>query len=132
MYQDLKRYYHWEGMKRDVTMWIARCQTCQLVKVERGVPGGLLQEIPLPQRKWDMVTMDFVTGLPRTTGNRDAIWVIVDRLTKMAHFLPIRTTDKTKDLAREYLNRIVKLHGVPASIVSDRDPTFTSNFWQVF
>lgn len=132
MYQDLKRYYHWEGMKRDVALWIARCQTCQLVKAERGVPGGLLQELPLPQWKWDMVTMDFVTGLPRTTRNKDAIWVIVDRLTKTAHFLPIRTTDKTEDLAREYLNVIVKLHGVPVSIVSDRDPKFTSTFWQAF
>ena len=132
MYQDLKRYYHWEGMKRDVTMWIALCQTCQLVKAERGVPGGLLQELPLPQWKWDMVTMDFVTGLPRTTRNKDAIWVIVDRLTKTAHFLPIRTTDKTEDLAQEYLSTIVKLHGVHVSIVSDRDPKFTSTFWHAF
>ena len=113
-------------------LWIARCQNCQLVKTEREVSRGLLQELPLPQWKWDMVTMDFVTGLPRTTGNRDAIWVIVDRLTKTVHFLPLRTTGKTEKLAREYMRTIVKLHGVPVSIVSDWDPKFTSKFWQAF
>lgn len=76
--------------------------------------------------------MDFVTELPRTTGNKDAVWVIVDRLTKSAHFLPVKKTDKTEDLAREYLNMIVRLHGVPVSIVSERDPKFTSKFWQAF
>ena len=113
-------------------MWIARCQTCQLVKAERGVPGRLLQELPLPQWKWDMVTMDFVTGLLRTTRNKDAIWVIVDRLTKTAHFLPIRTTDKTEDLAQEYLSTIVKLHGVLVSIVSDRTRSLLQLFGRLF
>lgn len=117
-------------MKRAVSKWISQCQTCQLVKAERGVPGGLLQGLSVPQWKWDMVTMDFVTGLPRTTRNWDAIWVIVDRLTKSAHFLPIKKTDGAEELAQEYLNSIVKLHGVPVSIVSDRDPNFTSKFWQ--
>ncbi|KAF8115513.1 hypothetical protein N665_0026s0056 [Sinapis alba] len=109
-----------------------RGRTCQLVKAERGVPGGLLQELPLPQWKWDMVTMDFVTGLLRTTGNRDAIWVIVDRLTKTARFLPIKKTNGAEELAHEYLKSMVRLHGVPVSIVSDRDPKFTSLFWQTF
>lgn len=128
MYQDLKNYYHWDGMKRDVEAWISQCQTCQLVKAERGVPSGLLQGLPIPLWKWDMVTMDFVTGLPRTPGNKDAIWVIVDRLMKSAHFLLIKKTDGAEMRARKYLEEIVKLHGVPVSIVSDRDPKFTSIF----
>ncbi|WZZ69600.1 hypothetical protein YC2023_080970 [Brassica napus] len=132
MYQDLKRYYHWEGMKRDVATWTLHCQTCQMVKAERQLPSGLLQELPLPEWKWDMVTIDFVTGLPITTGNKDAIWVIVDRLTKSAHFLAIKKTDGADRLSQKYLKTVVRLHGVPVSIVSDRDPKFTSAFWQAF
>ena len=79
-----------------------------------------------------MVTMDFVTRLPRTTGNRDTIWVIVNRLKNLAHFLYIKKTDRAEELAQEYLDTIVRLHGVPVSIMSDRDPMFTSNFWQAF
>uniref|UniRef100_A0A1J3GIM6 RNA-directed DNA polymerase n=1 Tax=Noccaea caerulescens TaxID=107243 RepID=A0A1J3GIM6_NOCCA len=132
MYRDLKQYYHWGGMKRDVATWVSQCQTCQLVKAEHRVPSGLLQNLPLPEWKWDMVTMDFVTGLPRTAGNKDAIWVIVDRLTKSAHFLAIKKTDGADQLAQKYLDEIVRLHGVPVSIVSDRDSKFTSIFWQAF
>uniref|UniRef100_A0A1J3DI19 RNA-directed DNA polymerase n=1 Tax=Noccaea caerulescens TaxID=107243 RepID=A0A1J3DI19_NOCCA len=132
MYRDLKRYYHWDGMKRDIAVWVSQCQTCQMVKAERRVPSGLLQDLPMPEWKWDMVTMDFVTGLPKTTGNKDAIWVIVDRLTKSAHFLAIKKTDGADQLAQRYLDEIVRLHGVPVSIVSDRDPKFTSIFWQAF
>lgn len=79
-------------MKREVQDYVAKCEICQLVKAERRLPGGLLQGLPLPQWKWDMITMDFVTGLPTTTGGLDAIWVIVDRLTKFAHFLAIKKT----------------------------------------
>ncbi|CAA7048694.1 unnamed protein product [Microthlaspi erraticum] len=103
-----------------------------MVKAERRVPSGLLQDLPLPKWKWDMVTMDFVMGLPKTTGNKDAIWVIVDRLTKSAHFLAIKKTDGADKLAQKYLDVVVRLHGVPVSIVSDRDPKFTSIFSQAF
>lgn len=132
MYQDLKRYYHWSGMKKEVANYVAQCSICQMVKAERGLPSGLLQSLPLPEWKWDMITMDFVTGLPRTAGGKDAIWVIVDRLTKSAHFLAIKKTDGVDVLAEKYLQEIVKLHGIPVSIVSDRDPRFTSMFWQAF
>ncbi|CAA7035569.1 unnamed protein product [Microthlaspi erraticum] len=81
MYHDLKRYYHWVGMKRDVADWVAKCNTCALVKAEHQVPGGLLQSLPIPEWKWDRITMDFVVGLP-VSRTFDAIWVIVDRLTK--------------------------------------------------
>nr|AAC26240.1 contains similarity to reverse transcriptases (PFam: rvt.hmm, score: 116.22) [Arabidopsis thaliana] len=89
MYRDLKRYYQWVGMKRDVANWVAECDVCQLVKAEHQVPGGVLQSLPIPEWKWDFITMDFVVGLP-VSRTKDAIWVIVDRLTKSAHFLAIR------------------------------------------
>ncbi|WZZ27141.1 hypothetical protein YC2023_010542 [Brassica napus] len=132
MYRDLKRYYHWPGMKKDVATFVSQCQTCQKVKAEHQVPSGLLQNLPLPEWKWDMVTMDFVSGLPTTTGGKNSIWVIVDRLTKSAHFLAIKTSDRADQLARTYISEIVRLHRVPVSIVSDRDTKFTSVFWRAF
>ena len=99
------------------------------MKLEHQRPAGLLQPLPIPEWKWDMITMDFVTGLPRTTDGFDSIWVIVDRLTKSAHFLPVKKIYSTDRLIRLYINRIVCFHGVPVSIVSDRGATFTSVFW---
>lgn len=132
MYQDLKRYYHWVGMKRDVAGWVAKCPTCQLVKAEHQVPSGLLQSLPIPEWKWDHVTMDFVTGLPMSRTKKDAAWIVVDRLTKSAHFIAIKKTDGVEAIADKYISEIVRLHGVPASIVSDRDSRFTSHFWKAF
>ena len=90
------------------------------------MPSGLLQPIMIPEWKWDRVTMDFVSGLPLSTSKKDAIWVVVDRLTKSAHFIPVRTDFSLDKLAELYVYQIVRLHGVPVSIVSDRDPRFTS------
>ena len=132
MYHTLKDTYWWNGMKKDVAEFVSKCLTCQQVKLEHQRLAGLLQPLPIPEWKWDMITMDFVTGLPRTTGGFDSIWVIVDRLTKSAHFLPVKKTYSTDTLARLYVNRIVCLHGVPVSIVSDRGATFTLVFWQEF
>lgn len=131
MYRDLKRYYQWVGMKMDVANWVAECDVCQLVKAEHQVLGGMLQSLPIPEWKWDFITMDLVVGL-RVSRTKDAIWVIVDRLTKSAHFLAIRKTDGAAVLAKKFVSEIVKLHGVPVSIVSDRDSKFTSAFWRVF
>jgi hypothetical protein len=131
MYRDLKRYYQWVGMKRDVGNWVEECDVCQLVKIEHQVSGSLLQSLPIPEWKWDFITMDFVVGLP-VSRTKDAIWVIVDRLTKSAHFLAIRKTDGAAVLAKKYVSEIVKLHGVPVSIVSDRDSKFTFAFWRAF
>ena len=131
MYRDMRRYYHWPGMKKSVARWVAQCQVCQQIKAEHQVPGGLLQSLPIPEWKWDSVSMDLITGLPVARGrSNNAIWVIMDRLTKVAHLLAIRDTDKTETLAELYINQIVKLHGVPANIVSDRDPRFTAAFWR--
>ncbi|KAL5828810.1 hypothetical protein ACOSQ3_018278 [Xanthoceras sorbifolium] len=132
MYRDLRTQYWWSGMKRDVVDFVNRCMTCQQVKAEHQVPSGLLQSIPIPEWKWDRITMDFVTGLPLTRSHHDAIWVIVDRLTKSAHFLPVRVDYSLDRLAELYIKEIVRLHGVPVSIISDRDPKFTSRFWKKF
>ncbi|KAD3066970.1 hypothetical protein E3N88_34850 [Mikania micrantha] len=102
---------------------------CQ-VKAEHQKPSGLLEQPEIPQRKWEQIAMDFITKLPRTSSGYDSIWVIIDRLTKSAHFLPIRETYKMEKLARLYIDEIVVRHGVPLSIISDRDSRFTSRFWQ--
>ncbi|EXC31837.1 Transposon Ty3-I Gag-Pol polyprotein [Morus notabilis] len=130
MYMDLKRQYWWRGMKRDVVNFVAKCSICKQVKADHQRPSGELQPLPIPDWKWDHVTMDFVTGLPRTQEGYDAVWVVVDRLTKTAHFIPIRADYKVPKLCRLYIERIVTLHGVPVSIVSDRDAQFTSKFWK--
>ena len=87
MYKDLRQNYWWSGMKRDITQFVARCLVCQQVKAEHQRPAGFLQPLSIPEWKWEHITMDFVTGLPRTLGGNNAIWVIVDLLTKSAHFL---------------------------------------------
>ena len=87
MYRDLKQNFWWEGMKREVAEYVSKCLICQQVKVEHQRPLGLLQPLPIPQWKWEHITMDFVVGLPRSQQNHDSIWVIVDRLTKSAHFI---------------------------------------------
>ncbi|GJX55273.1 putative reverse transcriptase domain-containing protein [Tanacetum coccineum] len=102
------------------------------VKAEHQKPSGLLVQPAIPQWKWENITMDFVTKLPRTQSGNDTIWVIVDRLTKSAHFLPMRETDPMDKLARLYLKEVVTRHGIPVSIICDRDPRFTSNFWRSF
>ncbi|KAK5777176.1 hypothetical protein PVK06_045143 [Gossypium arboreum] len=130
MYNDLKKMYWWNGMKRDISEFVSKCLICQQVKAEHQVPSGLLQPIMVPEWKWDRITMDFVSGLPLTPGKKDAIWVIVDRLTKSAHFIPVRTNYSLNKLAELYIKEIVRLHGIPLSIISDRDPRFTSRFWQ--
>ncbi|KAK5845370.1 hypothetical protein PVK06_001543 [Gossypium arboreum] len=84
----------------------------------------------IPEWKWDRITMDFVTGLPLTPKKKNEVWVVVDRLTKSAHFIPVRTDDSLDKLAELYISEIVKLHGVPMSIISERDPRFTSRFWK--
>lgn len=130
MYKDLKTHYWWSGMKREIAEYISKCLTCQQVKAEHRKPAGLLQPLPIAEWKWEHVTMDFVAGLPRTRSGHDSIWVIIDRLTKTSHFLPVRSNYKLEKLAQMYIREIVKLHGIPVSIVSDRDPRFTSRFWR--
>ncbi|KAG8503507.1 hypothetical protein CXB51_001514 [Gossypium anomalum] len=106
------------------------CLSVHPVKAEHQVPSGLLQLVMVPEWKWDKITMDFVTGLPLTLKKKDAVWVVVDRLTKSAHSIPVRTDYSLDKLAELYIAEIVRLHGVPMSIISDRDLRFTSRFWK--
>ena len=105
MYHTLKEHYWWKGMKREIAEFVSRCLICQQVKAEHQRPSGLLQPLPIPEWKWERITMDFVVGFPRSRNGYDSIWVIVDRLTKSAHFLPIRSTYSLDRLAKLYIER---------------------------
>ncbi|GJX40189.1 putative reverse transcriptase domain-containing protein [Tanacetum coccineum] len=130
MYQDMKKLYWWPNMKADIATYVSKCLTCAKVKAEHQRPSGLLVQPKIPEWKWDNITMDFVTKLPKTSQGYDTIWVIVDRLTKSAIFTPMKETDPLDKLARTYLKEVVTRHGIPVSIICDRDPRFASNFWR--
>jgi hypothetical protein len=116
-------------LKRDVATHVALCDVCQRVKAEHQRPAGLLQPLKVPEWKWEEISMDFIVGLPRTRDGYDSILVIVD-LTKVAHFIPVKTTYSGAQLAELYMSRIVCLHGVPKKIISDRGTQFTSPYWK--
>jgi hypothetical protein len=126
----VKSHYFWSGIKREIVEYIARCMECQEVKVEHRHPAGLLQPLPIPEWKWELVTMDFITGLPRTAKLHDSIMVVVDKVTKATHFIPLKTTHKATNVADIFIKEVARLHGIPKTIVSNRDPKFTSNFWK--
>nr|GFC26603.1 transposon Ty3-G Gag-Pol polyprotein [Tanacetum cinerariifolium] len=150
MHHDLKQHLWWSGMKRDVAMFVSKCLICQQwsgmkrdvatfvsrclvyqqIKIEHQRASGLLQPLDIPVWNWDEISMDFVIGLPQTQRRHDAIWVVVDRLTKSAHFLPICKDYSVSRLAEIFQKEIVRLHGTPSAIVSDRDPRFASRFWK--
>ncbi|GKF34854.1 putative reverse transcriptase domain-containing protein [Tanacetum coccineum] len=117
-------------MKKDIAEYVSMCLTYLKVKAEHQRPSGLLQQLEIPVWKWEGIATDFVTKFPRTSSGHDTIWVIMDRLTKSTHFLPMHEDYKMDRLARLYLNEIVSRHGVPISIISDRNSHFTSRFWQ--
>ncbi|GKC73492.1 putative reverse transcriptase domain-containing protein [Tanacetum coccineum] len=128
--RNMKKLYWWPNMKADIATYVSKCLTCAKVKAEHQRPSGLLVQPKVPEWKWDNITMDFVTKLPKTSQGYDTIWVIVDRLTKSAIFTPMRETDPMDKLARIYLKEVVTRHGIPVSIICDRDPRFASNFWR--
>ncbi|GKB90458.1 putative reverse transcriptase domain-containing protein [Tanacetum coccineum] len=117
-------------MKADIATYVSKCLTCAKVKAEHQRPSGLLAQPKIPEWKWENITMDFVTKLPKSSQAYDTIWVIVDRLTKSAIFTPMRETDPMDKLTRMYLKEVVTRHGIPLSIICDRDPRFASNFWR--
>ncbi|KAM1731966.1 hypothetical protein ACFX11_017778 [Malus domestica] len=132
MYHTIRPFYYWPGMKREIAEYVSRCAICQQVKAERKKPFGLMQPLLVLQWKWENITMDFVYKLPRTQNGYDGIWVVVDRLTKSAHFIPVREKYSLSRLAKLFISQIMKYHGVPVNIISDRDPRFTSKFWIAF
>ncbi|KAM1643753.1 hypothetical protein ACFX2K_013545 [Malus domestica] len=119
-------------MKREIAEYVSWFIVCQQVKAERKKPFGRIQPLPVPQWKWENITMDFVYKLPCTQNGFDGIWVIVDRLTKSAHFIPVREKYHLNKLAKLFITKIVKYHGVLVNIISDRDLRFTSKFWIAF
>jgi hypothetical protein len=109
--------------------FVSNCGICQQVKIKHQKPVGELQSLPILEWKWKDISMDFMTRLPKGKKGNDAIWVVVDQLTKSALFLPMKMTDLVDKLAKLYVNEVIRLHGVPVSIISDRDPRFTSRLW---
>jgi hypothetical protein len=130
MYHDLRSLYWWTRMKREFAKYISECDTCQRVKASHLKVADPLQPLPIPSSKWEDICMDFIVGLPNTSWNHDSIWVIVDRLTKTSHFLPVHTTHRTEKYAEVYIDQIVRLHGIPRTIVSDRGAPFVARFWE--
>ena len=126
----MKKSYYWPGMKKQVVEYLARCLECQQIKAEHQHPAGLLQPLPIPEWKWETISMDFITGLPRTKKGNDLIMVVVDKLSKAAHFIPVQSTYKAVQIAHLFMQNVFHLHGLPKVIISDRDVKFTSTFWR--
>ena len=126
----LSRNYYWPTMHTDVRKYVLSCSACQANKASNALPMGLLQPIPTPERRWDVVTMDLITQLPRTRNGHDAIVVFVDKYSKMAHYTATTTTVSAPQLASLFWKEVVRYHGIPSAIISDRDPRFTSHFWR--
>ena len=124
IHADLKKHYYWPRMKRDIADFVARCLECQRVKAEHQHPAGLLQPHSIPEWKWDTISIDSITGLPITTRRHDAIMVVVVRFSKVAHFIPVRSSYNAASVAKVYMEQIVKLHGILKKIISDRDLVF--------
>ena len=117
-------------MKHEVAKYVSECDICRRVKASHLRPAGMLQPLDIPSWKWEDISMDFIVGLPPTSKGYDSIWVIADRLTKSAHFLPVKTHYSSQQYAEIYMARIVSLHGVPKTIISDRGTQFVARFWE--
>eukprot|EP00253_Pinus_taeda_P031931 PITA_31931 len=126
----LRKDYSWRRMKKKVIEYLARCLECQQIKAEHQHPAGLLQPLPIPEWKWETISMDFITSLPLTRKNHDSIMVVVDKLSKAAHFIPVHSTYKAVQIAHLFMQNVFRLHGLPKVIISDRDVKFTSTFWR--
>ena len=128
-YDSVKRSFFWDGMKQEIRKFVAKCEVCQCNKGETVKSLGTLQPLPIPPTIWKDISMDFITGLPKS-GNKSVIMVVVDRLSKYVHFCSLQHPFTSSIVAQLFMDKVFKLHDMPHSIVSDRDPTFTRNFWQ--
>jgi hypothetical protein len=122
--------YYWPRMKKDVVDYISRYMECQRVKTKHRHPMGLLQPLSIPEKNWEVVTIDFVTKFLRTMRKHDSIMVVVDKLTKASHFVLAKMTHMTSNIAEICMKEIARLHGIPKAIVSNRNTNFTSKFWR--
>lgn len=128
MYRDLQNNYWWTNIKREIATYVSNYLVCQQVEAEHQRPAGLLNPLPILKWKWEHICMDFFIGRPRTQKNNDAIWVIVDSLSKSAHFIPFRTRMTLKTMAKIYIDQIIKYHGIPTNITYNKDSRFMSYF----
>jgi hypothetical protein len=124
----VREIFSWKGLKEDVIRHVKECATCQENKDEHTHLAGLLQPLPISEHKWESISMDFITELPKTQG-KDCIFIVVDRLMKFAHFFAIATDFSATQVAKLFFREIFRLHDLPKTIVSDRDNRFMSTFW---
>ena len=132
IYCDMREVDWLNDMKRDIADYVSKFPNCKQVKVEHQNQGGMTPKINNPTWKWYMINMDLIIGLPRTFRQHDSMWVIVDKMNKFCRFLEVKTTESTEDYAKIYINKIVRLRGVPLYIISDRGPQFTFDFLKFF
>jgi hypothetical protein len=130
MYQDLKKNFWWTRMKREIAKYVSECDTCHRIKADHLRPAGNLQPLSIPKWKWENICMDFIVGLPRTSRGYNSIWVIVNRLTKSTHFIPVATTYRVRQYAKLYISYIVCYHGILKTIISNRGSIFIARFWE--
>jgi hypothetical protein len=130
MYQDLKKCFWWTRMKRELAKYVSNCDTCRKVKADHLRPVGNLQPLSIPEWKWENICMDSIVGLPRTSCGYNSMWVIMDRLTKFTHFIPISTTYRVRQYAKLYMSQIIHYRGIPKTIISDRGSIFVARFWK--
>lgn len=126
-----KQRFWWPGMERDIQDYVSACPTCARNKVNHSPPSGLLHPLPVPSRRWSDISLDFITGIPEPERNT-TILTVVDRFSKMAHFIPLPKLPSAKEMAEAMLSNVFCIHGFPKDIVSDRGPQFISQFWQAF
>ncbi|CAI7887829.1 unnamed protein product [Closterium sp. NIES-53] len=126
----IAKVYYWPHMENDVQKFVTSCDTCQRMKSSKQKKEGLLQPLPVPEQPWQVVSLDFITGLPPTNAGHDAILVVIDKFSKMGNFIPTHTTARTEETAQLFLKHIISQHGIPTTLISDRDPKFTSKFWK--
>jgi hypothetical protein len=130
MYQDLKKSFWWTRMKREIVKYVSECDMCQRVKANHLRPAGNRQPLSIPEWKWENICMDFIVGLPHTSRGYNSIWVIVDLLTKSAHFILISTTYMVQQYVELYMSHIVRYHGIPKTIIYDRRSIFVARLWE--
>jgi hypothetical protein len=130
MVTTLRKIFYWLNMKGGTTKYLAKCQYCQHVKAEHQLPAGLLHPLPVPEWKWETISLESITSFPRTQKQNDSIMLVIDKLSKSAHFIPLKSTFKAINIAEIFMKEIFRLHGIPKTVISDRDVKFTSTFWK--